>query len=333
MEVVLLYNPVGPDAPPDDLDTLVQVREVAEGLEKAGYTVREVQFDLDLNRTIGGIGSPDLVFNLVETIEGRSTMQLIAPLLLEQLGVPFTGAGSRELAITTDKLYTKQILHGAGLPTAPWFPNHLTPGKLPPRPLIMKPVSEEGSVGVDDDNPFFSGQSADELAAELAARAGRGIGPWFAEQFIDGREMQIGFLDLQDGTGLQPLSPCEIPFDSYPEGQPRIYGYRAKWVEGSHEWETVIPTFELRPDDGPLVQTITELGTRALESLGITTYARVDFRINAAGQPWILEVNVNPCLSQEAMFFWAAEQIGLDDAALMGRIVEATLSRAKRLGR
>lgn len=329
MEVTLLFNEVGSGASPDDQDTLVQVREIASALDRAGMKVREVQLGLDLDRTAREIGRPDVVFNLVESVDGRGTMQVVAPLLLEKLGLPFTGAGSRELALTTDKLYTKQLLHGASLPTPPWFPSFPAAPSLPPRPLILKPVSEDGSIGIDDDNPFFSGDDPAALEAELAARSARGVGPWFAERFIDGRELQLGFLEREDGLGLDPLSPCEIPFDSYPEGQPKIYGYRAKWIEGSHEWETVIPTFELQPADGPLVAQLRTIGAAALELLGIRSYARVDFRIDAAGQPWILEVNVNPCLSQEAMFFWAAEQHGFNDVTLLTRIIDGARARAR----
>lgn len=329
MDVVVLTNEVPDGAAPDDLDTVVQREEVTRALVSAGHSVRHVTFALDLRGTIDRLGTPDVVFNLVESLDGRAALQTMAPLLLEHLRLPFTGGGSRQLIATTDKIFTKRMLRGAGLPTPAWYA--LGEGeRIPPGTLILKPTSEDGSIGIDDDRPFFKGGSEDELSAVLTERRSRGVGEWFAEQFIDGRELQVAYMETEGGDTLEPLPAFEVPFDSYPEGQPRIYGYRAKWIEGSHEWDTVIPTCDLPASDMPLLRRIEELGLRALKQLDVRSYARVDFRIDGDGEPWILEINVNPCLSQEAMFFWAAEQRGFNEATLMERLVRSALARHRR---
>ena len=117
------------------------------------------------------------------------------------------------------------------------------------------------------------------------------------------------------------LPPAEIVFDGYPPGKPRIVGYRAKWDAESFEYRHTVRSFEFERRDAPLVDSLRSLALRCWELFGLRGYARVDFRVDAAGRPWILEVNANPCLSPDAGFAAAAARAGLSFERVVERIV------------
>ncbi len=107
---------------------------------------------------------------------------------------------------------------------------------------------------------------------------------------------------------------CLRPRSSFvliPEDKPRIVGRRAKWDEGSFEYQQTPRRFEFPASDRLLLETLTDLSKACWELFELRGFARVDFRVDGLGQPWILEVNVNPCLSPDAGFAAALHQAGL----------------------
>jgi D-alanine-D-alanine ligase len=148
-------------------------------------------------------------------------------------------------------------------------------------------------------------------------------GRWFAEEYVDGREFNIAVLEDRSAPRVLPLA--EMTFQEWQEGRPRIVGYRAKWDDGSFESTRTVRAFgfdEMEPD---LAANLRELASRAWILFGLTGYARVDFRVDKKGEPLILELNPNPCLSPDAGFAAAAERTGLSYADLMEHIVTAAL--------
>ena len=129
-------------------------------------------------------------------------------------------------------------------------------------------------------------------------------GECFAEAYIDGREFNLSLLASK--AGPQVLPPAEIRFEDYPEGKTRIVGYRAKWHESSFEYLHTVRSFEFPPEDDELLSRLKDLAVRCWSLFDLRGYARVDFRVDRDGRPWVLEVNVNPCLSPDAGFFAAA---------------------------
>ena len=113
------------------------------------------------------------------------------------------------------------------------------------------------------------------------------------------------------------LPPAEIDFSTFPADKQRIVGHGAKWDENSFEYHNTPRLFEFPASDQPLLQRISESGERMLAVVRFDRLRRVDFRVDERGQPWILEINTNPCISPDAGFAAAMEHagIGYDRAA------------------
>jgi D-alanine-D-alanine ligase len=180
-----------------------------------------------------------------------------------------------------------------------------------------------------------AGDSLDEILAQREAQSGR---PYFAEAFIDGREFNLSLLASptacdSDAHGkatswqLVPtvLPPAEIDFSAFAPDRLKIVDYRAKWADGTFEYENTPRRFDFAARDSSLLNELTQLAKRCWVLFGLRGYARVDFRVDTAGRPWILEANANPCLSPDAGFAAALKQAGISyDGAIARIIADAT---------
>ena len=320
MRVAVLHSAVPADASPDELDTLVQVESISKALAAAGHEIIAVPCGLDLAAAKAALVAvaPDLVVNLVESLDGTGRLIHLAPALVERLGLPMTGCPSDGILLTSNKLLAKELLRARGLPVPDWFalpaPHQALPA-LPAGRLIIKSLWEHASVGLSDAS-VVAPASAAELAAELGQRRAALGGDCFAEQFVDGREFNLSVLEGPDGPRVLP--PAEIRFVDFPEGKPRIVDFRAKWETDSFEYEHTVRSLDFPPEDAPLLARLQELALGAFAAFGLRGYARVDFRVDGRGEPFILEVNANPCLSPDAGFAAAAARAGLqyDDVVL-----------------
>jgi len=327
LRVAVLHGAVAAGGAADEQDVMVEVRTVCAALEALGCRAWPVALTLDLEagrRALAG-PRPDLAFNLVESIDGRGALLPLGAGLLEGVGLPYTGAPLPALVATSNKLEAKRLLALAGLPTPPWMvADGATPRPDWGGPWIVKSVWEHASIGIDD-----RALAADSKAARrlLADRAGAGPGGWFAEAFVDGRELNVALLG--DAGDPQVLPIAEIRFDAFPPGKPRIVGYAAKWEAGSFEFENTPRSFSYPPSDAPLLEDLRRLALRCWALFGLRGYARVDFRVDARGRPWVLEVNTNPCLSPDAGYAAAAREAGLTLEEVVGRVVGASLPGAR----
>jgi D-alanine-D-alanine ligase len=134
-------------------------------------------------------------------------------------------------------------------------------------------------------------------------------GDCFAERYVEGREFNLSLLDGQDCVTVLPAA--EIDFSRFPEGKPRIVGFDAKWQEDSFAYQNTPRRFAFAERDRPLLANLKKLAIECWKLFYLRGYARVDFRVDAGGQPWVLEVNTNPCLSPDAGFAAALAQAGI----------------------
>ena len=319
MKITILHDIIPPDAPPDLQDSLVQVQETSMALERLGCSVSNLAIDSDLNRAADELSSrsPDLVFNLVESIGGQGRFIHLAPELLENLGLPFCGAGAWAMKHTSNKLLAKERLVALCLPTPSWTPG---PGlSASTSRYIVKSVWEHSSLGLDEDSVVeYSGPG--EVAERLAARARFLGGECFAEEFIEGREFNLSILG--GPMGPEVLPPAEIIFENFGPEKTRIVGYKAKWSEGSHEYSHTPRRFSFPARDDDLLKELKRLALACWNSFNLHGWARVDFRVDATGRPFILEINANPCLSSDAGFMAAAAESGLSRSEVFQRIIQ-----------
>ncbi|MCW5730388.1 MAG: D-alanine--D-alanine ligase [Alphaproteobacteria bacterium] len=308
---------------PDEADTRVAAESVAQALANIGCVTEIVHLDLDLG-VLEALGRrrPDAVFNLVEALRGDCALALMVPLVLEHLGLRYTGAGAAAWAATLSKTGTKRHLAAAGLPTPAWIEAGTTQ-QLPGR-VIVKSDTEHASLGIDAAS-VTSGAGA---VAEIGRRERRHGGRFFAESFIEGREFNLSL--IEEAGRPRVLPPAEIEFIDFPPERPRIVDYEAKWLAGSFAHDHTPRRFDFPPTDRPLLERLCALALECWTLFRLKGYARVDFRVDGAGQPWILEVNLNPCLTPDAGFFAAASRAGLDYPAMVRSILDAALAARRQ---
>jgi len=324
MKVVILYDHIAREGKnPDQSDALVQAEAIGRALSDLGHESVEMTFSMDIKGFLKEIGEafPRLVFNLVESVEGHGRLIHFPASILDLLAIPYTGASADALYLTSSKILAKKILAGAGIPTPSYYsPRDLKTKSIPlSGPHIIKSVWEHASVGLEESS-VFSVKSSGQLLAEMEKGRDQLGGDCFAEQFIDGREFNLSILASQEGPEVLP--PAEMRFIDYPPGKWKVVGYRAKWDEASFESLHTQRSFEFAKSERPLLQNLMDIARRCWHLFGLRGYARVDFRVDERNQPWVLEINANPCLSPDAGFVAAASQVGLSYRQVVERILQ-----------
>ncbi len=320
---LVVHDAVAADAPPDAQDTLIQAQAVGGALARLGWRVETLSFDLDLDRAAETLQrrAPDLVFNLVEAPSGKGRLIGLGPDLFEALDIPYTGAPAAALAATSNKPAAKARLAESGLPT----PLLCCADSAPDRRFIVKSAWEHASLGLDGASVVPAGK----VPVAIAERRRRLGGEWFAEAFVEGREFNVALLGPADAPMLLP--PAEIRFDAWPAGRPRIVDYAAKWCADSPEYRGTTRSFA-PARDSRLTARLHDLAVACWELFALSGYARVDFRMDAAGGLWVLEVNANPCLAPDAGFVAAAAEAGIGFDAVIARILDAACPAIRRTG-
>ena len=330
--IAVLYNVDFEDARPESdpmwasrADVAVVATSVATALAGSGYEphLLGVDGDLALLRARLHELEPDCAFNLCESLVGDARLESAVPLVLELMGLPFTGSAPEVLSLALRKDRVKARLEAAGIPTplgrvmsSPDDPCDL------PFPLICKPVREDGSAGITHSSVVHD---ADELGRTVESLVTAFRQPCLVEQFVDGREFNIAMLGHPTPRVL-PLS--EIDFSGLPEGVPRIVSYDAKWSSGSVDDLGTVPV--LHPSlPNTVAARVRRAAAEAFRAVGVRDYGRVDVRLSASGMPYVVDVNPNCDLSPGAGMARAAAAVGIDYTALAALLVRYALRRRR----
>jgi len=334
LRVVVLMH--GALVPPDDVSS-VSVDDadwkteyhVVNNLRLLGHDVLPLGIAGDLAPIRDAIRDfkPDVAFNLLEAFDDVVTWDQNVVAYLELMKLPYTGCNSRGLLLGRDKAITKKLLtyHRIRVPDFAIFPLGRAI-KRPRRlgfPLIVKSLIFDASIGISQASLVDS----DERLAERVRFIHESLGTdALAEQYVDGREMYVGVLG---NHRLQALPVWEMSFADLPEGRPKIAtehvksraAYRKKYAI------TTGPAKDLAPE---VAQRIQEICKRVYRTLDLSGYARIDLRLDAAGQPYVLEANPNPALAADEDFADSAKLTGLEYGPLLQRIVNLGLDWARR---
>ncbi len=309
---MILTDLVGDRATKDESDTLAQVAAVRRALRRLGHSVEVGYFSLNLLQVARRIRSSgcDLVFNLVENLASSRLLHLV-PLLCQSIGVRCSGGGSTTLSLSGDKVEAKRLLALKGLPTPAWIESAEQKNlrQFLNARMIVKPRAQEASVGITEAS-VRSFSAIREIRALFEER------DVFVEAYIDGREFNLSIL-----PGGVVLPPAEMLFLDYPDHRARVVGYEAKWEEDSFAYRHTQRTFALGEEDTALIAHLTALAGETYDLFGASGYARVDFRVNRAGEPFILELNSNPCIAPDSGFVAAAEQAGYSYERLIESLI------------
>ncbi len=296
------------------------IKRIVDGLKKYGHQVRAFEGDKDLIHNLESFmprvvksERPGMVFNLSYGIQGQARYTHV-PGILEMVGIPYVGSGPLAHSLALDKVVAKMIFLQNGIPTPPFAvldaPGFESPGLS--YPLIVKPKNESVSMGlkvVDDE------QELREAAQVIFD--GFDNQPVLVEQYIEGREVNVGLIG---NSPPEALPPCEIVFGS---GGPNIYTSEDKTRESGREITWACPA----PIGEALNRQAIDIAQKAFSALGCFDCARVDMRLDEQGNLYVLEINSLPSLGEHGSYVVAAETAGLDFAALVNRLVEVASAR------
>jgi len=263
-------------------------------------------------RPDGAMPDDLLAFNMAYGIQGECRYTHV-PSMLEMLGVPYLCSGPRAHTISLDKYLTKVLLDRAGLPTPPFQlltspSDELDDGVS--YPVVVKPQFESTSFGMR-----IVGDGA-ELAEAVSAIEAEFKQPALAEVFVEGREVNCGILGNDPPLALPVL---EIDFGGA-VGQDAVVTFEAK------KQRTVT---HICPADLPArtSEAVRDLAVRAFRTLGCRDLARVDFRIDQNGRPWILELNSMAAIHPDGSYYDAAKTLGWSYPEMLRRLLEAAVAR------
>lgn len=290
---------------------------VAAALREAGYTVEVVAFSTDIEATLAPYPPKEwVVFNLGEGLEGRLFEEARIAWALEAMGYRFTGSSGEAIALSTNKAKAKEALARAGVPTPPWKllrdPAEVD-GWQPDGPLIVKPVSEDASIGIGASSVVMDPHQLRERVAYILNRYRQAA---LAEKFISGREFNISLW----GNEPEILPLAEVDFSAFANPLERIVSFAAKWEPDSFEYKNT-PVICPAVVDPELKGRIEEVAKKAWHAIGCRGYARVDMRVDTEGNPYVVEVNCNPDLSPDAGFYRAARAAGYTYTEMVVRIL------------
>jgi ribosomal protein S18 acetylase RimI-like enzyme len=189
-------------------------------------------------------------------------------------------------------------------------------------PYIVKPVQTDASEGIDKASIIQKrGRALQEAVRRIHEQMAQ---PALIEQYIEGRELNVSVICRKGKLETLPLA--EIDFSAFEEGRPRIVGYEAKWLADSFEFNhtpRVIPA----PLPKRLAQQISDVAIAACRTLHGFEYCRVDFRLDKANRPYVLEVNANPDISLDAGFAAALEATKITYPAFIRLLVDNAIAR------
>jgi len=305
VKVTIIHNRIRSESSPDDKDVLDQAKLVSQSLFRLGHQADILEIGEDIYRDLQKImeGEPDLVFNLVESVFDRNELLYIVPALLKAGHIPFTGASVEALFLTTHKTLAKKQMKQSGIPTPGWF--DITESYLfgKDKKYILKPTREDGSVNLEEDAVF---KGNDPQIQEKFS--GLNQADYFIEEYIDGREFNISLLAVNGVPEVLPAA--EIIFLDYPPGKERVIGYKAKWDQDSFEYRHTVRKFHNEKKVGELILKMNNIALQCWTLFGLKGYARVDFRVDRDENPYVLEINANPCISPDSGYMAAAREAG-----------------------
>lgn len=290
----LLYNQPREDALPDELDVLDQVEFIEENLKILGLETYRKGITMNFMSEVASLvkEKPDFVFNLVESISNKGELCYFVPALLNMYSIPYTGNPLEALFITTSKALTSKTLKKAGINNPVGYYPSQYQKLIPGNRYIIKPIWEDGSLGITGESVFTFKAGYEEKLRNYRDSH------WLIEEYIDGREFNISVISDKNGPEVMP--PAEMVFHNYESHQPKIVDFKAKWEEGTFEYENTRRDFPGDKLNPVLLEKIRTAALQCWQVFGLKGYARVDMRVDHNETPYVIEVNANPCLSPDS---------------------------------
>ncbi|MEO5327318.1 MAG: ATP-grasp domain-containing protein [Magnetococcus sp. THC-1_WYH] len=298
-----------------EFDTGDTLDHIDGALTRLGHSVERIGRGQQLARRLVEGMRWDLVLSIAEGLHGRSREAQV-PALLEMFGQPYLFSDPLTMALTLDKAMAKRVIHTAGIPTAPWCVvnslDDIAQINLP-FPLFVKPLWEGTGKGCDLQSLV---RDKKELPGVVAAKLERFRQPVLVETFLSGREFTVALIG--NTPDIHPLGIMEIFLNDQADAE--IYTMTNKELSESRV------TYQLAQDT--VGDRIVQLGREAFMALGCRDVARIDFRCDAAGNPYFLEANPLPGLHQtHSDLPIISGLVGVTYDDMLGMILEAGRKR------
>ncbi len=328
LKILIVYNePV--KRPGYDLDYISEagVIDEAEAVYQEIVRLGHVPAYLaarDLSQVLSKIDEfkPDLIFNLCEGFQGKAQNEMHIAAMWELLGIPYTGNPPLTLGLAQDKVLAKRLFQAQNILTPPFQVFQTIPEQSHLEyPVIAKPSREDASLGIEQQAAIL--HHFDELKLRVAELLEKYQQPILVEQYIEGREFNISIFG---NTPPRVLAISEISFEKLGSSEPHITGYEAKWLP-SH------PLYQKTPAICPAVITselqhrLEQVALQVYSVLGGRDYGRVDTRVDATGNIFVLEYNPNPDISSEAGFVKALQAAGISYKNFVEQLITEALKR------
>lgn len=322
MKVGIVFDAGSGDWDPKDVQAVrLNAKSVQRALARGGHETVLIPVRLGDVRWLGRVQRCDAIFNLCEGVNGIARYEDYAVASLDLTRIPFTGCTSWTVTIAHRKHVANTLLAAHGVPVPPFALANR--GSVPTNlkfPVIVKPSGEDASVGIDSGAVCTTKKALKERLAKVA-------GMWedtLVQEYVPGREVNVGFV----GAEILPMS--EIDFQNMPDGSWPIVTYAAKWNTGSAEDLGTVPVCPARLSTD-LAKRVASVAKAAWRLMGQEKgYGRVDIRISPDGQPFVLEVNPNPDISDDAGLSRMAAARGWDYDALILKVLDEAVTRGER---
>ncbi|MDZ7318011.1 MAG: D-alanine--D-alanine ligase [candidate division KSB1 bacterium] len=270
---------------------------------------------------------PDLVFNMTEGLFGDFRESYV-PMICERLGLPYTGSDPLTLALCLNKARTKEVL-GFYAITTPHF-KVMAPGQQIELagiqfPAIIKPVAEGSSKGVFDNSVVENEAEALDRIEESFLKYNQAV---LIEEFLTGSEFTVAIWG--NGSEVEVLPIVALNYDQLPAGAKPIYSYEAKWI-----WDRPDAPLEIFACPAPISKALREkielLVRRAYDVLAVRDWCRTDVRLDAQGNPHILELNPLPGIlpkpEDNSCFPKAARTAGYSYEEMINHVIDIASKR------
>ena len=336
LRILVLMHPslVPPDTlkgqPPEEIHRWKTEYGVVSTLRKIGHEVRALGVQEELNpiRLAAEEWRPDVVFNLLEEFHGLSDFDSHVVSYLELLKLPYTGCNPRGLFLARSKAITKKIAayHRVRVPAfflVPRGRKTLRPKSLR-FPLFVKSATEESSLGISQASIVDSDERLTERVRFVHENVGSDA---LVEEYIEGRELYVAAIG---NDRVRTLPVWELDFGKLPEtGEP----IATERVKHSLEYQKKHGIDAKRAEnlDPAVERALVHTTRRVYHMLELDGYARVDYRLTAQNQIYLLEANPNPEIAEKEEFASAALAAGLSYRQLLQRLVSLALARPVRV--
>jgi len=333
--VVLMGDPnlndiIKPDSvfDEDDYYTIEQLKIALSSLKQYKFSY-VTSHDKLIQTLVKAKSQTDLVLNLCdEGYKNNARNELHVPALLEMLGIPYTGSNPQCLAYCYDKSLIRGIAKEMQVPVADAFyikPEDNVFEMNIEFPVIAKPNFGDSSFGITRHSVAYNVEQLNDAIVKIREKFGYDK-PILVEEFLPGKDLTLGIIgNVPDSYNVLPF--LEEDYSGLPEGLPKICGYEAKWLQSSPYFQ-VLRSIEAELDEETEKQ-IVSCSLKLSERLECRDYVRFDWRIDACGQPKLLEVNPNPGWCWDGHL---AKMVGIQNMSYANMLKHILQAAEQRLG-